>query len=384
MKKSLLKWFRKRKDILDHNLNTVYSLPCDCSYCSKTLIGPSDSEGWAISGMSRQNSARDSGKKRQASPLTNRPEKKHEGFFERPSLLSQMASRDPNEWPLPGGQGEDQPPAAAGGQNDFLPPSGGGAAALPVSGGFTPPNNQELGAVIQQMHQELGFKAEDDATEESYLSKAKKIKRFYPYTVFIVAGETVDLPLTQRHYVAFEEFIWQKRIKLSMEENEKLTIEWMSFHNSYAIAACESKETGLWVKASAHVFKWEDKTTRAFFAWERRQSVVFGVFLKGPMWKQRHMKPNWVLGKIFQANGLIGDFKNVSYDTKRNPGGVWLEFEPVGSELESKLNSMTVLNCLTCKPFLNRRIRKEKSEETFIQGLLKDPALKDVHIAGHT
>ena len=102
MKKSLLKWFRKRKDILDHNLNTVYSLPCDCSYCSKTLIGPSDSDGWAISGMSRQNSARDSGKKRQASPLTNRPEKKHEGFFERPSLLSQMASRDPNVWPLPG------------------------------------------------------------------------------------------------------------------------------------------------------------------------------------------------------------------------------------------------------------------------------------------
>ena len=77
--------------------------------------------------MSRQDSARDSGKKRQASPLTNRPEKKHEGFFERPSLLGQMASNDPNQWPLPGGQGEDQPPAAAGGQNDFLPPSGGGA-----------------------------------------------------------------------------------------------------------------------------------------------------------------------------------------------------------------------------------------------------------------
>ena len=36
-----------------------------------------------------------------------------------------------------------------------------------------------------------------------------------------------------------------KRIKLSMEENEALKIEWMFFHNSYAIAMCETKNTGM-------------------------------------------------------------------------------------------------------------------------------------------
>ena len=167
---------------------------------------------------------------------------------------------------------------------------------------------------------------------------------------------------------------------MTFEENESLKIEWMSYHNSYGVAACEDKPTGIWVKNCAHIFKYEERATRAYFPWEREETVVFGLFLKGQLFRQRHIKPNWALGQIFKANNLVGEWKHISWDTKRNSAGVYLEFEPVGAELIQKLDGMSTLNCLTCKPFLNKRIRKERTEEEFFAGLKKDPSLKDVNV----
>ena len=59
------------------------------------------------------------------------------------------------------------------------------------------------------MSQELGAtKAPDDGKAGTFAAAAKKSKKLYPYTVFIVAGENEDRPLIHRHYTAFEEFIF--------------------------------------------------------------------------------------------------------------------------------------------------------------------------------
>ena len=245
---------------------------------------------------------------------------------------------------------------------------------------FKPPTNEDLMKVCAQMSQELG-QEDQGGGAETFASKAKKAKRFFPYTVFIVSGENTDESLDKRHYVAFQEFIWQARIKLSFEENEKVKIEWMQFHGTYGIVACDDKVSATWVRSKAQVFKFEEKSTRSYYQWERQESVVYGVFLKGPMFRQKQMKPNWALGQIFKANNLVGDFRNVSWDTKRNPGGVYLEFEPCGQELILKLDGMSSLNCLTCKPTLNKRVRKAKSEEEFLAGLQKDPQFKAQNLA---
>ena len=285
------------------------------------------------------------------------------------ALLAAAAAAIKPSWP-PKGQPQ---------RSDTAP---GTATNAPGStpGTFKPPTNEDLMDVCVQMSQELGQDQEQGGAE-TFASRAKKAKRFFPYTVFIVSGENTDESLDKRHYVAFQEFIWQARIKLTFEENEKVKIEWMSFHGTYGMVACDDKATASWVRSKAQVFKFEEKSTRSYYQWERQESVVFGVFLKGPMFRQKQMKPNWALGQIFKANNLVGDFRNVSWDTKRNPGGVYLEFEPCGQDLILKLDGMSTLNCLTCKPTLNKRVRKAKSEEEFLAGLKKDPQLRAQNLA---
>jgi hypothetical protein len=339
--------------------------------------------------------SKDSRNKRKSGDLSSdeesknlNPEKKHEGtktFFPMaaaPPAAAGSASasptwpptRDPNR-PLPPLPGQQQIYDKIAGEST----NSSGQNQLP-SGAFKAPSNKELIDVCVRMSQELG---QDDqggtggtGAPETFASKAKKAKRFFPYTVFIVSGENSDESLDKRHYVAFQEFIWQARIKLTFEENEKVKIEWMQFHGTYGMVACDDKDTARWVRSKAQVFKFEEKSTRSYFQWERQESVVYGVFLKGPMFRQKQMKPNWALGQIFKANNLVGEFRNVSWDTKRNPGGVYLEFEPCGQDLITRLDGMSSLNCLTCKPTLNKRVRKAKTEEEFLAGLQKDPQFK--------
>lgn len=92
------------------------------------------------------------------------------------------------------------------------------------------------------------------------------------------------------------------------------------------------------------------------------------------------MKANWALGQIFKCNNLKGEWKHISWDAKRNDSGIYVEFEPIGADLIKQLDSLSVLNCLTCRPFLNKRKRKERNETDFIASLLKDPSLKDVNV----
>ena len=113
--------------------------------------------------------------------------------------------------------------------------------------------------------------------------------------------------------MAFEEFIWQHRIKLSFEENQKLSIDWILYKGSYAMVACGNKTTAMWVKNLINSFTFEEKITSAYFAWERSEAKVFSVFLQGSLWRKKSFKANWVLGNILTQNGLRGEFRNVTY-----------------------------------------------------------------------
>ena len=206
---------------------------------------------------------------------------------------------------------------------------------------FIAPGEANLKEVCEQMSQELGAsKAPDDGKAGTFAAAAKKSKKLYPYTVFIVAGENEDRPLIHRHYTAFEEFIFQKRIKLTFEENENLKIEWMSFHGSYGVAVCGDKPTENWVKNCAQIFKFEERSTRAYFPWQRAESVLYGIVLKCSMFRQKHFKANWTLGQIFKANNLVDEWKHISWDVKRNSQGIYLECQPIGVELLKKLYGM--------------------------------------------
>ena len=384
MKLKLPKFIRRGLSILDHNIiNAVVTGYFDCSYCAKNISG--QSADLISPGMSKNPSQRSS-QKRGAENLssnedlsqnpgkkqgTSTPEKK--GY--RALTPADMASNSNLHWPPVGGSNEDQ-------AEDVTDGASGGDDSV----NFVSPATSALKEVCEQMSQEMteksqetGAKGPEDGTE-SFASKAKKTKKLLPYTVFIVAGKFEDRPLIQRHYTAFEEFVFQKRIKLNFEENQRTKLEWMSYHGSYGVAGCEDKPSGNWIKNCAQTFIFEERHTRAYYYWGREESVVYGLFLKGLFWRQKHIKPNWALGQIFKANNLQGEWKHISWDSKRNSAGIWLEFEPVGADLIQKLDTMSVLNCLTCKPLLNQRKRKERSESDFIASLLKDPSLKDVNV----
>ena len=330
--------------------------------------------------------------------IVTNPEKKHEGsntFFPEAAAAGAAMSTGRNSapctptWPPRGGQNQPKDTSSwlkaqqANEKIDGSTSTASGPNQLPA-GAFKAPTKEDLMDVCEKVSQELGQNNQGGTGgTETFASKAKKAKRFFPYTVFIVSGEKEDENLDKRHFVAFQEFIWQARIKLTFQENEQVKIEWMQFHGTYGMIACDDKVSAKWVRSMAQLFKFEEKSTRSYYQWERQESVVYGIFLKGPMFRQKQMKPNWALGQIFKANNLVGDFRNVSWDTKRNPGGVYLEFEPCGQDLILKLDGMSTLNCLTCKPTLNKRVRKAKTEEEFLAGLQKDPQFKAQNLSVH-
>ena len=254
--------------------------------------------------------------------------------------------------------------------------SGGGASALPNSedSAFVAPPTEDFITLCDEMNKELSLKAGVD--ENSYAGKIRAPQKVYPYALFILAADATRENLEKAHFNGFQDYVFQARVKLAHEENQKLVIDWMNHYNSYGVAACATKDTALWLKAQAAVFKYKEKSTRCVFHWERQSATLYSVFLQGAMWKQKNMKPNWVLAKILEANNLRGEFRGVSYDTKRNSRGVFMEFEPISEELKSGLDQKSWLNCFTCNPVLRKRVRKERSEEEFLTFLSKrDPAV---------
>ena len=355
MKKKLQRFFVILNNSFDfswlfHNTKAQSGAKCTCSYCTMASSGGGFDE--------HRN-------KRKPEDLSS----DEDGDTSKPAEKKKMEKTPVKSSGLATSSGQANPPNSHQGGATNVVPSGTNQT-LPA------PSFEELNEVCTQMSQELGNLDETEATGDSYASKTRRVRKFYPYTVYVVCGDATREYLEKNHYVGFENFIFQAKTKLSFEENKDLLIDWCLYKGSYAMVACANKKSALWVKSQVAVFTYEQKITRSYFQWERSEAILYSVFLQGSFWKQKHMKPNWVLGQIFRANNLKGSFRNVTYDTKRNANGVFLEWEPIEADLISSLGKMTTLNCLTCNPTLRQRRRRARTEAEFLEFLRTDPGVK--------
>lgn len=285
--------------------------------------------------------------------------------------------RAPAEKKIIQGDGKSQPVPSGPPPTPASTSTMGGASALPPNGNqsVTLPSNDDFQTLCDEMSQVLTDKAGGEGN--SYSAKLRAPRKVYPYALYILAAEAARENLDMAHFNGFQDFIFHQRIKLAFEDNQRLIIDWMIHKSSYGVAACGSKDTALWMKAQAAAFKHQEKGTKCIFQWERQAAILYSFFLQGQMWKNKAMKPNFVLSKILAANGLRGEFRSVSYDTKSNSKGVFLEFEAVSDELKTGLDQKSWLNCFTCNPILRKRERKMRTEKEFLKLINKDSEDKE-------
>ena len=92
------------------------------------------------------------------------------------------------------------------------------------------PSSEEFDKTIQ----EVGL--DGNATDGmSFTAKARKSKKSYPYALYNLAGSEDRKNLTKPHYLAWEEFIFSTRIKLSVQENSMLKIDFTLFRIKFQV-----------------------------------------------------------------------------------------------------------------------------------------------------
>ena len=198
----------------------------------------------------------------------------------------------------------------------------------------------------------------------SYADAAgKKVKKDYPYTLYVQQGTTKREPISKAHFSSFEKHLWKERFKLEPEDNARIIIDFVAHHNGYGIVACTSPLSSTWVKKVALAFTFGTVGTRAWSRWERGQALIFSGFLHGNCYKEPDMKAKYVLSTILKWNGLQGNFEILTWDCKK-ANGVFLSFEPKGP-LAAKLSNMKRLNAGNCTLVLQKRLRKARTELEF-------------------
>lgn len=227
------------------------------------------------------------------------------------------------------------------------------------------PSVEEFDKIVHDTNLDKNQENATGTEGTSFAAKARKAKRSYPFALYILAGSEDRGNLTRPHYLAWEEFIFSTRIKMSVLENSMVKIDFTLFRGNYGLVACADKSTAEWVQAQTKAFKFEDKPTRAWARWENEQTTIFSVFVHSLYFKNPKCKPNWLTGKILVQNGLQGDFRNAKID-RRPKDGVYLSFEPVG-KLEDSLNRLDKLDCILGISTIEKRVRKVRTEMEFME-----------------
>ena len=234
-----------------------------------------------------------------------------------------------------------------------------------------PSNTEEFVKVVEESLEQA--KIEDAGAGESYASKASKTKanHYYPFALYICAGWEDRANLSKSHYCAFEDHVINTKIKNISNvdaKKEDLRIDFMLYcKNSFGLAACTSRNSAEFVKALASKFVFEGTKTRAYARWEQEQAWIYSLFLTGEFWKNKN--PNYSLGLILKNNEINGQFRNVTVDKSSNKNGIFLSFDPIGEKFINQLNSREKLDCMICSSLLKKRLRKIRSEESFLSGL---------------
>ena len=103
--------------------------------------------------------------------------------------------------------------------------------------------------------------------ETSFAAKTRKSKRSYPFARYILAGSEVRGNLTRPHYLAWEEFIFSTKIKMSVQENSMIKIDFTLFCGNYSLVAFADKSTAKGQLISKCIFGaivWTKKATKFF------------------------------------------------------------------------------------------------------------------------
>ena len=237
------------------------------------------------------------------------------------------------------------------------------------------PNPEEFDKIISEIGLDKNLENASGAVGTSFAAKAKKAKRSYPFALYILAGSENRESLTKPHYMAWEQFIFSTRIKMSKQESSMLKIDFTIFRGNYGLIACADKNTAKWIQTQTKAFKFEEKNTRAWARWENEEAWIFSVFVHSLCFKDPKCKANWLANQILTQNGLDGDFRNATIDRKPKDG-VFLSFEPISQDLIQKLNSMQRLDCILGNSIIEKRIRKSRTESEFLEMLSKNPNFK--------
>ena len=237
------------------------------------------------------------------------------------------------------------------------------------------PNPEEFDKIISEIGLDKNLENASGAVGTSFAAKAKKAKRSYPFALYILAGSENRESLTKPHYMAWEQFIFSTRIKMSKQESSMLKIDFTIFRGNYGLIACADKNTAKWIQTQTKAFKFEEKNTRAWARWENEEAWIFSVFVHSLCFKDPKCKANWLANQILTQNGLDGDFRNATIDRKPKDG-VFLSFEPISQDLIQKLNSMQRLDCILRNSIIEKRIRKSRTETEFLEMLSKNPNFK--------
>ena len=192
----------------------------------------------------------------------------------------------------------------------------------------------------------------------------KKVKKDYPFTLYVQQGVTKREPITKAHFTAFEKHLWKERFKLQPEDNAKIIIDFIVHNQGYGVVACTTRESAQWVKKVAAGFRFGTIHTRAWARWERSEAWIFSGFLQGSCYKDPEMKAKYVLSTILKWNGFQGNFEIITWSPA--PNGVFISFEPKGI-LAAKLSQVTRLNGGNCVLHLEKRLRKARTEEQFLE-----------------
>ncbi len=232
--------------------------------------------------------------------------------------------------------------------------------------------DQELNKIGSQA---LGGAMEDGAAG-SYSDAAKKKKRQFPYAVYCLREnhDNKGWRLTQKCFSTFLDSLFQARLKMEAEENEKLKIEWTAINDGVGIIATEDAASASWVKSQSRDFLFqagkESETKISVWArWERAQAVVLMGYLHGIQWK--HCKPRKALNDILKISNLKGEFAQITWDNK-TPNGVFMTFEPSEELLQAIQGRNMTLNGGICRVKLEKRLRKQRTEEEYLAFLGED------------
>ena len=206
--------------------------------------------------------------------------------------------------------------------------------------------------------------------KSSYSSKVKKVKRAFPYAAFILGEGDKRSRISKKHFNAFVAHYNRVVGNFSVEEEDLINIEFTHHEDGIGVVACGDSHTLQFIKKEALSFIYEKKTIRAWARWERGSAMVYHGFLHGENFKTE--KPNFVIGQAMKKRKYPGTFDNCVFDTKVTDG-VYVSFEP-DATLAAELDKTMVLRVRAHRIKLNKRMRKQHTEEEFIQFFSKKNA----------